>query len=188
MNFKEIYTDVFTRIPEYNLDESGWIKAGMALQYVLERPEIQYVMDVGCGRGRFLNILKKSCPHIITTGADLDKFGDYTVDHFHPVDLSIRTDIQDLRMESADLLVCTGVLEHVPEEAIDLILEVFSQVAPKAFISIGNHEEVVGGHNLHLIIKGRHYWDKMINQYFTINRCVDNLYDNTLFIYELTRK
>jgi hypothetical protein len=44
MNYRDLYENIFGSTPEYNShDESGWLKVGMAVQYVLDH-KIRHVI------------------------------------------------------------------------------------------------------------------------------------------------
>jgi hypothetical protein len=187
MNYKDIYTDVFSNDPTYNYDESGWIKAGMAVQYALDR-KLKHIIDIGAGRGRFVKLMKKANPLARVWAYDLDKFGDYPSDVFRKFDLSNQDQLWNLPNVKHDLIVCTGVLEHVEEHLLDEILEVFHMTAPRAFISIGNHDEVIRGHTLHLTNRNAPYWWNKFAPYYEIERAIENFYEDTLYIYELNSK
>ncbi|NGX47029.1 MAG: hypothetical protein K1000chlam3_00398 [Chlamydiae bacterium] len=88
-------------------------------------------------------------------------------------------------LKSAYWIYCCDVLEHIPEDFIDVCLE---QMAKRTryggYFSICLQEDLAGkrlGHPLHLTVKEKAWWERKIDQHFTIvgeDAVADDLYFN----------
>ena len=159
---RAVYDDVFTNDAGFDkLDVSNSSK----LPYVIDfaRSIEGTVLDAGCGRGSVLR-------YMIENG--VDAFG---------VELSKAAcdmHLQGVPHANADIitwadqghtypgLICTDVLEHIPPDQIDAVLEALSRLAPKALLGIANHSSIHNGHELHVIQQGRAWWKQRVGQYF----------------------
>lgn len=67
-----------------------------------------------------------------------------------------------------DLVLCTDVMEHVPEECVDEILsEVFSYARIAVYLSISTKpatKHLPDGRNVHLCVQDREWWWKRIRK------------------------
>lgn len=88
-------------------------------------------------------------------------------------------------IKSTYWIYCCDVLEHIPEEKIDLVLEQLSRrMRHGGYFSICLKEDLAGkklGHPLHLNVKGREYWEEKLSTYFKIvgvDAIADDLYFN----------
>lgn len=82
-------------------------------------------------------------------------------------------------------IYCCDVMEHIPEEKIDVVLEQMSSRMRKGgYFSICMKEDLCGkklGHPLHLTVKGREYWEEKLSTHFTIvgvDAVADDVYFN----------
>lgn len=75
--------------------------------------------------------------------------------------------------EPADLVICTDVLEHVPEEVVDEVLQDITALAKKAiFLNISTRpasKKLVDGSNAHATVKPSHWWQSKLDK---INKLV----------------
>jgi 2-polyprenyl-3-methyl-5-hydroxy-6-metoxy-1,4-benzoquinol methylase len=67
------------------------------------------VIDVGCGRGHFLDYLRAKRPHIRLAGVDLSQNEPRDQIEFY------RGDILDLQLGTFDVVVSLATIEHVPD-------------------------------------------------------------------------
>lgn len=159
---RAVYDDVFTNRPDFDTWD---VSNSSKLPYVIDfaRSIEGTVLDAGCGRGSLLN-------YMIENG--IDAFG---------VELSKAACdlyLQGVPHANADIitwadqghtypgLICTDVLEHIPPDQIDAVLEALSRLAPKALLGIANHSSIYEGHELHVIQEGRDWWLNRVRQYF----------------------
>lgn len=70
--------------------------------------------------------------------------------------------------EPADLVICTDVLEHVPEDVVDEVLADIESLAKKAiFLNISTRpasKKLVDGSNAHATVKPAHWWQAKIDR------------------------
>lgn len=149
-----VYDDVFTNDAGFDvLDISNEPK----LKYVLSfaKSVDGTVLDAGCGRGSVLR-------HMLDNG--VDAFG---------VELSksaCEMYLQNVPHANADIiswadqghtypgLICTDVLEHIPPDQIEGVIEALARLAPRGLLGIANHSSIHNGHELHVIQKGHKWW------------------------------
>lgn len=157
-----VYDDVFENDLAFDrLDLSNEPK----LKYVLAFAKSidGKVLDAGCGRGSVLRFMRDN---------GVDAFG---------IELSaVACDmyLQGLPHANADIiswadqghtyagLICTDVLEHIPPDQIDAVLEALAKLAPTALLGIANHSSIHNGHELHVIQKGHKWWMEKVGRYF----------------------
>lgn len=158
-----VYDDVFENDEGFDiLDISNEPK----LAYVLDfAPTIDgTVLDAGCGRGSVLR-------HMLDNG--VDAFG---------VELSKAACdmyLQGVPHANADIiswadqghtypgLICTDVLEHIPPDQIDAVIDALARLAPKGLLGIANHSSIHNGHELHVIQKGHRWWVSKLGEKFS---------------------
>lgn len=130
----------------------------------LEFLNFKDVVEIGCGDGYLISEVSKLFKNSNCTGYDLSKrsidlakiFGDKDVEFFND-------DLNKINDNSYDLVLCSQVLEHIPDDEIDGFLDnLFRIVKPKKYLAI-----VVPGIGKKLIKKHyRHYTTKTLSSYF----------------------
>ncbi|NGX38624.1 MAG: hypothetical protein K1000chlam2_01799 [Chlamydiae bacterium] len=88
-------------------------------------------------------------------------------------------------LKSAYWIYCCDVLEHIPEDYVDTVLE---QIAKRmrfgGYFSICLQEDLSGkklGHPLHLTVREKAWWEEKLSKYFNIageDAIMDDLYFN----------
>jgi len=129
------------------------------IEIVIKQYDPSFVMDLGCGVGRFLKPLSDS--GIEVYGIDGSQ---YAVEN--PIDPSIDIDQHDLTEpleigREADVVFCLEVLEHLPKEAAQTAVNSISNAAPIAIITAAPPGQ--GGKH-HVNEQSLEYWiDKFEN-------------------------
>ncbi len=87
----------------------------------------------------------------------------------------------------ADLVWCTDVLEHIPEEDISFIVGELSRLALKGvFVTIGTYpakKVLPNGENAHVCIKPVEWWEEQFLPLF--NRAADTLMTDAPFTFQM---
>lgn len=88
-------------------------------------------------------------------------------------------------LKSCYWMYCCDVLEHIPENYIDICLQQMAErTRHGGYFSICLQEDAAGkklGHPLHLTVKDKGWWEQKISQFFTIigeDAFADDLYFN----------
>ena len=113
--------------------------------------QIRSILDYGCGRSRTVDWLA----HMLGAKA-------------HRYDPAI-PEFATLPVARADLVICTDVLEHVPEESLDQTLTAVSLLSNLAFFNIAltpANEILPNGENAHCTVKPAEWWGKKIADHF----------------------
>lgn len=80
-------------------------------------------------------------------------------------------------IKPAEWIICFDVLEHIPEEKVDSVLEaIASRMQKGGLFSICLRHDLCGviiGEVLHLTVKPAAWWRKKINRYFSISHEFD---------------
>lgn len=160
---RAVYDEVFEKDEHFDvLDVSNSSK----LSYVLDfAKSIEgTVLDAGSGRGSVLRYMLEN---------GIDAFG---------IELSTAACnkyLQGVPHVNADIitwadqghrypgLISTDVMEHIPPDQIDGVLEALSRLAPRALLGIANHSSIHEGHELHVIQQGHRWWMQRVGQYFS---------------------
>lgn len=122
------------------------------------------VLDVGCGRGESIGIGSKL--GIQVTGAEVvpKLCADSSV--------TLVPGAHDLPFKdnSFDALSCLDVLEHIPEQDVDLVFKELARVAPGAVIGISRRESAWRRDEkpfvLHITVKSEQWWMEKLAKAF----------------------
>lgn len=118
---------------EYYLEDRWDFRTSLAF---LRKRGVRSVLDIGCGRGAFLNALVAALPGITALGCDPNPLS--TMPLSSPVRL-YKT--PDAVKEQVDALTLFQVIEHV-EAPLDFLRQSLSRLKPGGFalISVPNHD------------------------------------------------
>jgi cyclopropane fatty-acyl-phospholipid synthase-like methyltransferase len=154
---KEIYDEVYKTIPGYGSVNHG----GRVQQYIVDEIKPDSVLDVGCGRGQFCLFLDKH--GIKTIGLDISSpIPDDESDVWW-----IRNDVRKFLPFGVSWITAFDVLEHIPEDELDDIFDLFNLSAQKGFVfSICFRDSVfnVQGQSLHPTVKAAEWWKEKISR------------------------
>lgn len=114
-------------------------------------------LDYGCGKG---NQYAKEFLYDNAAGT-LEYFLGFTVDKYDPaVEQFAGTQLETPR----DLVWCTDVMEHIPEEDIDFIVGELNRLSSKAlFVTVATYpakKSLPNGENAHVTVKPREWWEE----------------------------
>ncbi len=110
------------------------------------------VLDYGCGQSNLINMLPIPCPY---------KY-DPAIEEYNKWPPSATV---------IDLVICTDVLEHIPEEQIKDTLEVIRSFSKKVIFSIAvvpSVKQLPNGDNAHCTVQPKEWWIEKIVEIFEI--------------------
>ena len=112
------------------------------------RPQKAYrVLDYGCGQGDLLGKLEVA----------------------HPVYYDPNVEGRDTKPEGLmDWIICTDVMEHIPEEELDEVLTDIFSYGNNVFMMISlalAHEILPNGDNAHCTVKPAEWWLDLLSDY-----------------------
>lgn len=139
--------------PYYGVGGSKY--ADVVIKIKEEAPQIQSVLDYGCGKG----FLQKALPFAI-----------FEYDPAIPG--------KDEPPRPADLVICTDVLEHIEPDKLKHVLEDLRRVTKDAgffVIHLGAAKKTYpDGRNAHLIQNPAEWWVAKLKKYFDVNKATQN--------------
>lgn len=127
--------------------DTGDMLSGVVRE-AIKTHDVESVLDYGCGRSNLVYSL------------DIDCAIKY--------DPAIR-EFSDKPQEKFDLVVCTDVLEHIPEELVEDVIKDVCSYAPLVFFTICTrpaHTILPNGTNAHCLVKSKEWWDNLLGLYF----------------------
>jgi len=196
IDYKKTYEDAF-KVPGYN-DDPGADKYQFVLKTLESHlePGHKYddVVDIGCGKGYMLQHLHVVYPQLTLWGLDVDNFLNPDINKYVTI---IKMDITGNRNEliahpdygwtqTFDVATCLDVLEHIEKDKLDSLVKWISTLAPIAYISVGNHRDIINGVELHPTREKLPYWQGLLEQYFEIVRIEDR--EDIWYSFELKSK
>lgn len=143
------YVELHANLADYGATTIRMLEEiSLAIDYI--KPKT--VLDFGCGKGTALAPLKERYPDIMFYGYDPAIPG-----------------IDTLPVQRADLIINTDVLEHIPEDMIDEVLQQMAGISKNVLFGL-DHTEAVNvlpnGQNAHCTIKPLSWYLYKINQFF----------------------
>jgi ubiquinone/menaquinone biosynthesis C-methylase UbiE len=123
--FADLYRRTFNRSADRPTDLND---ASLDAIFKSIDPTAETLIDIGCGRGYFLDLLSEKRPEIKTTGLD---FHDY-VDLKNSVYVSANIESMPFPDKSYDVVVCSHVIEHLKD--LPKAIEEMKRVARKQII------------------------------------------------------
>jgi 2-polyprenyl-3-methyl-5-hydroxy-6-metoxy-1,4-benzoquinol methylase len=158
---KDIYKTMWDK-PEYRVVSPGEMIAKEFLRQAKPLPNSP-VIDLGCGTGRGAKALSLFGNLSVTAvdfasnclDEDVQELVDKDVIKFVEHDLTKPLDLR------ATYGFCTDVLEHIPTEDVDKVLNNCLNACQNVFFQIATEDDVMGaliGHPLHLTVKPYSWW------------------------------
>lgn len=124
---------------------------------IIKSTKSSTILDYGSGKGMQYSKFK------------MDKFWNVSVDCYDPYVEKLSV----LPEKKYDGVICTDVLEHIPEEQLDETLNIiFSKATKFVFFCIHIDEAVKtfsDGQNVHVTIKPVEFWTDIVNKHNTNN-------------------
>ena len=144
---------------EASYGASGWKCADDVTRVFLENG-LKTILDYGCGKGTFSDALKKNGSYLIV----------------HEYDPAVPGKAAD--PPSADLVLCSDVLEHVEPECLDAGLDHISSKAKRAaFFIIATRpalKTLPDGRNAHLTVETGDWWLERLAKNFNMVKVLKN--------------
>lgn len=112
------------------------------------------ILDYGCGQSRLLEILRKE-----------DRLLDAKLYKFDPA----IEEYEVLVPQNIDMIICTDVLEHIPEDELDGLLRTIKIKSDNIIFTICCREAIYNlpdGQNCHCTIRPKKWWISKIRKYF----------------------
>lgn len=167
MEEREKYEKVWDH-PEYRLVAPGEFHAIQFLE--LAKPvNAETVRDFGCGTGRGSQVI-----HSVGCTVEMLDFAENCLDPQVRGALSetlrfVQHDLTKPVEGVVDLGYCTDVLEHIPPEDVDKVLQNVLKGAGKVYLAISTVDDVMGaliGEPLHLSVHPHEWWKKKLEEEF----------------------
>ena len=119
-----------------------------SIKYLINKTQSRTILDYGCGKGRQYAEL------------NLHKYWNVEPSLYDPATFPEKPE------GMFDAVICTDVLEHVPENQLeDTLREIFSYAKKFVFLSICTREakkHLPDGRNCHLTVKPELWWQALI--------------------------
>ena len=136
----------------------------------IDSHEVKSVLDVGCGEGKLLSKIKWHNPNIEVAGMDIAE---------NAIDFRLKDIFRygcawvEDGYTQHDAIFCTDVLEHIPEEKIPTVFDLFKKNANRfCFVTICLKDDIFGkrliGEQLHLTVKDVYWWVDQFRRLFKI--------------------
>lgn len=168
-----INNEVFNEYKDYNktLHERGNFHGGsLKFEYtkniksIVDATNSVTVLDYGCGKAMHYK-KEKPINELFNIASKNMRFYDIGVPEYEVIPDG-----------TFDGVICTDVLEHVPEDIIDDVIEqLFSKADKFVFlvISCGLAVKILpNGENAHVTVKHPEWWNSKLKQYYRANRIV----------------
>lgn len=159
-------------VPEYRAGSPGERCYQKFLQHCA--PSVgELVTDYGCGPGRASLAIRELGPKVRMVDIASNCLDPHVKDALVPGWLDfVESCLWDLPegFEPGEWAFCTDVMEHVPEEKVDAVLEsIMSHTTKGAFFQIATYEDghflKVAGEPLHLTVKEGQWWLNKLSKY-----------------------
>jgi len=110
------------------------------------------ILDYGCGKGSLIEEIERRYPEIIC----------YRYDPSIP-------EYSTLNVQTADLVINTDVLEHIPVADIDAVLREIASISNNAYFNLHHGKAATmlpSGENAHCTVRSPSWYRKKISNYF----------------------
>lgn len=138
------------------------------IELLIKDKEIKTFLDFGCGQSTLSDVLAQDL------GIKNYKY-----------EPSIK-ELSTIPVDSVDLVINTDVLEHIPEDILDNVLEEIKSHSETVFFNIHNglaFEVLSNGENAHCTVYPPEWWKKKLEEHFpTITMLKSPLYNTSSFV------
>ena len=140
----------------HSSDEQYGTSAFMYIQEIclfIRQLKPKSVLDYGCGKGHLVDVLKLIFRDNIT---------------FYKYDPSIE-EFSSLPVQKADLIINTDVLEHIPYDKIDSVLQEMSEISQNVVFGLAHYPAATilpNGQNAHCIVEMPKWYKEKLKKYF----------------------
>ena len=172
----KVYDEIYANDPSYgseNPDRNEYID-----DFVKRTPG--KLLDAGCGQGQ--NVRRYASRNI--TGIEFSKacFDKYLKEPpFINTDIISYSKVCPIRYDG---IICTDVLEHIPESHINDTLIALKKLGQSILFGIANHSDIKRGHELHLIQKSMPWWEMKLKEFWIDVKFID-VHNTILYIFEV---
>jgi SAM-dependent methyltransferase len=151
------------------------------------REGYKHVLDVGCGIGQGVAIMRNK--GIEAYGIDISEkikpfWKEGKIDKFCQVSCADKIPFPD---DSFDLVVCTEVMEHIPEEGVKKVLKEIKRVGKKYFFTIALskalHKMPNDGSEPHICVKPPTWWKEVFDKLGFMSNISLSTSQSSLIIY-----
>jgi 2-polyprenyl-3-methyl-5-hydroxy-6-metoxy-1,4-benzoquinol methylase len=184
------YEKVWTTIEAYNQSSPGLDLADKAIK-IFKEYKVKSVIDAGCGTGKVLKKFYEA--GFLTRGIDITfKAWDEEISGSLPIALLMNeVCLWDLPhwMKAFDAIYCIDVMEHIPEEKVEAVIDNLADRCNKiAIFQIAMFKDRFGdliGERLHLTIKPKEWWAEKILRRFKNILEIRNIRGRFTFVCEV---
>lgn len=181
MEIEELYNEVYRKYSDYNGDHTTEheLKQNFIDDFVYTHNGS--VLDVGCGSGYSLKKLHNEGVNIF--GID---FSQVACDNFLQGLPHECVSIMDYCkvFPKYDSIICTDVLEHIPENELYDNLLWLVNTGEHALFGIANHSDIKLEKELHLIQKPIEWWTETLKKFYYGVEEVVSMFDGRFFFIE----
>ncbi len=136
------------------------------IKKIIEKNNITSLLEYGCGKAYYYN---NEFTHNEKLIKSLKDYWGTEIYLFDPCVIKYNK----FPNNSVDLTLCIDVLEHIPEEDIDWVLEKFLSITKKfSFISVACYPAIAtlpNGENAHITIHTPEWWLNKLSKFYKIN-------------------
>ena len=154
------YNLIYLKEPDYNLKDPQKLSIIFSIIETLDR-NIE-ILDVGCGRGSYLSLLKSLGFNRIL-GIEISSVcAEKYLQEFPHIVSDFISFAKDTPDKKYDLLLCMDVLEHIEPSEVDIFIDHINRISKHSILGIANHSDVHQKVQLHLIEKPWHWWKEKL--------------------------
>jgi SAM-dependent methyltransferase len=185
----EKYTKMW-KFPQYRAYSPGEQIAGRIIE-LLNISELDSVVDFGCGTGRAAKFIQENtlchiaCLDFTKNSMDDGLFNHHGISFFHH---DLKNPIDFKRHQKG---YCTDVMEHIPPDDVDLVINNIMDAASKVVFQISLVPDCCGaliGHDLHLSVHPAQWWVDTFNRLGFDVPLIEESADKTTCIFLVKRE
>ena len=162
---EEIYNKIYDNVQDY--DEMIDYKIELINSEFEKFPKETKIIDIGCGKGHYLkHLLSKGYNDIL--GVEFSKScAEQHLKELPHVNADFIMYSQTIEDKKYDMCLCMDVLEHIPYDKIETMVESISRIGNNAVLGIANHSDIFMGEELHVIQENSDWWEALLLKYFS---------------------